>query len=748
MSAVVEAIGDVVGDVIDFAGDVVETVVETAVDVVETVADTAVKVVEGAIDDPIGTIIKVGTAIYAPHLLPVVNAATVVANGGDLDDALTAAAVSYIAPEVGNYVGGEIAGTAFGDMLGEAAVATGIESLPGAVARGIGTAATSTVANIARGQDFEDALQSGAISGVASIAGRIAGAEADTGYNYADRLIGTAVGAATNAGLRGGDIDTAIENAVANNILNTGLGIAGNEIKTAIKDWEKSKPEDAGITTLAEAEEFSPLVTPRESIATETGVEAPFAETLLASADIDRDTVSDATRGAPPGFYVDFDGSIKPVQRINIEGVAPTERDDIAKQSSDEMFNALVDAFSQKSEQTKVDELGNVYDAQGNFIGYASDFGMSMTTDPVTGGTLWKTEQGETIKPTSFGPEISTPTPSDSIATALSVGEQEGDYPIQIINNPDGSVTSVEANGTSYTFNTDGSITFTDYEGNQNVVGSQDPYEVDQQTSRDETTALQGLDTTTTNTDTTLTNLVNTLIGPTTVRDPDIRTPDIRTPDVSITPTPQTPTTRTPNYMPFVAGAALGSFLEGEGSYDPYGFDPYGFGWNPYDIYEPVEGRAYGQRFFDPTYTPVSAAAGGLMSLQQYQPTQYIQPTIPMAMNSNSVQLTQDPTASVQMYNRGGLSHLGSYSDGGRMLKGPGDGMSDDIPATIAGKQPARLANEEFVIPADVVSHLGNGSSEAGAKVLYKMMADVRKARTGKEKQAKQIKPERFMPRR
>jgi hypothetical protein len=94
----------------------------------------------------------------------------------------------------------------------------------------------------------------------------------------------------------------------------------------------------------------------------------------------------------------------------------------------------------------------------------------------------------------------------------------------------------------------------------------------------------------------------------------------------------------------------------------------------------------------------------------------------------------------------GGISSLGGYSDGGRMLKGPGDGMSDDIPATIAGRQPARLANEEFVIPADVVSHLGNGSSEAGAKVLYDMMAKVRKARTGNPKQGKQIHAEKFMP--
>jgi len=97
----------------------------------------------------------------------------------------------------------------------------------------------------------------------------------------------------------------------------------------------------------------------------------------------------------------------------------------------------------------------------------------------------------------------------------------------------------------------------------------------------------------------------------------------------------------------------------------------------------------------------------------------------------------------------GGLADLGGYADyarGGRMLKGPGDGMSDSIPATIAGKQPARLANDEFVVSADVVSGLGNGSSDAGAKQLYKMMDRVRAARTGKKSQAKQINPTKYMP--
>lgn len=103
---------------------------------------------------------------------------------------------------------------------------------------------------------------------------------------------------------------------------------------------------------------------------------------------------------------------------------------------------------------------------------------------------------------------------------------------------------------------------------------------------------------------------------------------------------------------------------------------------------------------------------------------------------------------------RDGLSSLGSpmtkFAAGGamppRFLSGGGDGMSDSIPATIDGKQPARIADGEFIIPADVVSHLGNGSSKAGAKQLYSMMDKVRAARTGTKKQGKQINPKKYLP--
>jgi hypothetical protein len=81
-----------------------------------------------------------------------------------------------------------------------------------------------------------------------------------------------------------------------------------------------------------------------------------------------------------------------------------------------------------------------------------------------------------------------------------------------------------------------------------------------------------------------------------------------------------------------------------------------------------------------------------------------------------------------------------------RYLNGSTDGMEDKVPARIDGGQEARLSHGEFVVPADVVSHLGNGNSESGAQRLYDMMDRIRKARTGTTKQGKQVDPNKFMP--
>ena len=119
-----------------------------------------------------------------------------------------------------------------------------------------------------------------------------------------------------------------------------------------------------------------------------------------------------------------------------------------------------------------------------------------------------------------------------------------------------------------------------------------------------------------------------------------------------------------------------------------------------------------GVTYFSPmVYTPQAAAA----------------PAAPVA----PVEQVTQPNPTIQdTYAAGGIASLGGYSDGGQLLRGPGDGVSDDIPATIGDKQPARLADGEFVVPARIVSELGNGSTEAGARKLYAMMDRIKKARS------------------
>jgi hypothetical protein len=100
-------------------------------------------------------------------------------------------------------------------------------------------------------------------------------------------------------------------------------------------------------------------------------------------------------------------------------------------------------------------------------------------------------------------------------------------------------------------------------------------------------------------------------------------------------------------------------------------------------------------------------------------------------------------------YAEGGISNLGGYSDGGQLLKGPGDGVSDSIPARIGAKQPARLSGGEFVVPARMVGELGQGSTDAGAKQLYAMMDRIQNARrktTGKGKVAVDTNPRKLLP--
>lgn len=170
---------------------------------------------------------------------------------------------------------------------------------------------------------------------------------------------------------------------------------------------------------------------------------------------------------------------------------------------------------------------------------------------------------------------------------------------------------------------------------------------------------------------------------------------------------------------------------------------PYTFTRTPRsDAYSSVPSPGAGsveRRYFDDTFTamPIQKvadfAAGGPVDMDPgIDPSQNV--------NVNKISGTTDA------YAMGGLT---AFARGGlppRYLQGDGDGMSDSIKANIDGKQEARLADGEFVIPADVVAHLGNGSSNAGAKRLHSMMDRIRQARTGRAKQAPQVRAERYMP--
>ena len=185
--------------------------------------------------------------------------------------------------------------------------------------------------------------------------------------------------------------------------------------------------------------------------------------------------------------------------------------------------------------------------------------------------------------------------------------------------------------------------------------------------------------------------------------------------------------------------AGLGSLLlqEPKSAQAPKDTEQYRYAYNPNREMPPYRAGDVGEfQYFRPSYTRL-AAEGGMMN------------ELPVQRMSDKNEAETMMANGGQMYAKGGISHLGDYSDGGRLLRGPGDGVSDSIPATIANKRPARLADGEFVVPARVVSELGNGSTDAGARKLYAMMDRVqqRRAKTvGKGKVAVNSRADKLLP--
>lgn len=146
--------------------------------------------------------------------------------------------------------------------------------------------------------------------------------------------------------------------------------------------------------------------------------------------------------------------------------------------------------------------------------------------------------------------------------------------------------------------------------------------------------------------------------------------------------------------------------------------------------------------------TTAKEEAAGLETLNKANPARQTRPVLQAGAEKKEAEKSETKAASsvikdlpVPKYASGGIAEMAK----GRYLAGATDGMADKIPARIGGEQEAKLSHGEFVIPADVVGHLGNGNSEAGAQRLYAMMDKIRKARTGTTKQGKQINPDKFL---
>ena len=204
--------------------------------------------------------------------------------------------------------------------------------------------------------------------------------------------------------------------------------------------------------------------------------------------------------------------------------------------------------------------------------------------------------------------------------------------------------------------------------------------------------------------------------------------------------------------------------VSGAGRLDPYsGMPTFAKGGKTETFYEQVmredEERMAQARRAMRDHTPDISGPGIVsrtLTQQQRRPDEAARSSLAGIAKQAGVKLSDMPKANVPedfAYEaaKGGIMRgdLGDYSDGGRLLKGPGDGVSDSIPASIGGRQPARLADGEFVVPARIVSELGNGSTEAGARQLYAMMERVQKRRKksiGKDKVAVNSKAHKDLP--
>jgi len=700
MSAVVEFvedIGDAIGDAVETIGDVAEDIVDTVVDVVEDVGKTIEKTVQAALDDPLRTIATIAAIATQQHyLIPYINAGATLARGGNFEDALKSYAISTVAAEAGSFVGGEVSG-----MLGDTV--------------GAGTA----------------------------------------------QVIGKAVGAgasgATSAALTGGDVEDAFLNALVNYGVRAGVNYGINEAGQIVDQMGRPAPEDVIReinSDVAQSLGGNVVTYDDGSSITYDADGNPVSATATNGGNIffNPQTPEDylASQQEPP-----FIGDVESGDPIETPGEGVTESpiegetagSDITETPLGEMPGVVTNPDGTTT-QTFDDGSTITFDASGNPIS-ASDIDGNLIEMPEFGGDVG--DQVPTGEGTPGEDVVGEPTedvgdqaPTDEVTPGEDVvGEPTEDVGDQaptpesqlgptMTRNPDGTITQRFDDGSSMTYDNAGNVLGTSdatdlgYGGSNWNWGAIGDYAKNMFTRQ-------------------LSNkITRNLLGQDQPRAP-IRSPQtqrmaqygVRTPeDIGFEAfdfAPQ-PTDDTEGITNFNLDQSDGATPISPDLWNPLA----GASWAPQ---QRISGLGFAGKFVNPQtdgstyYTNQDqikeqqlrqkAAQQGWLTDEELQALKEEKGAdASIDPNDFSVQLW-DPSK-IEFAAQGGLMGHNPefYSEGGaslanRYVKGAGDGTSDSIPAM--------LASGEFVIPADVVSSLGNGDNDAGAQALDKFMLTIRK---------------------
>lgn len=363
MGGVVESIGDALGDVVEGVGDVVEGAVDVAGDIVETVGDTVVNTVEAAIDDPVKTIATVAAvATGNAYLIPYINAADVIADGGDLGDAAKAFGTAYVAQGVANYVAADLSAantfdtTPFTEQTSMLASQNAGLVPYDQLSTAIGSAAGASTGTALRGGDFEDILTSGLGAGAGSYIGQEVRADTrDLLGETGSKIAGNVAGATTSGVIRGQDFNQALGSSFVNNLINVNLANmnsgAGNQ------PTEKKTDTNTAYNSLSDVDKQFVDMAVATGTDVDTAVNYAMANPTLQT------SMQEGVQYANLDTGVRTDASYGGGEEDTTEGYSQPE---FKYGSNGEVYERTEDGTYKQMEDFKIDSTGQILTKEGD----------------------------------------------------------------------------------------------------------------------------------------------------------------------------------------------------------------------------------------------------------------------------------------------------------------------------------------------------------------------------------------------